>query len=46
MTQITINVEDKSLVTPLKKVLNAINGVTVVTPEKKRNKVASPKSEK
>lgn len=36
MTQITINIENESLVPHLKKILNAIEGVSIVKPEKKR----------
>ncbi len=38
MTQITINVEDKSILPHLKKILNAIEGVSIVAPQKKRKK--------
>lgn len=36
MTQITINIEDKSILPHLKKILNAIEGVSIAKPEKKR----------
>ncbi len=36
MTQITINIEDKSILPHLKKILNAIDGVSIAKPEKKR----------
>lgn len=35
MTQITINIEDKSILPHLKKILNAIEGVSIAKPEKK-----------
>ncbi len=38
MTKITINVEDKSILPHLKKILNAIEGVSIVVPQKKRKK--------
>ncbi len=38
MTQITINVEDKSILPHLKKILNAIEGVSIAVPQKKRKK--------
>jgi hypothetical protein len=38
MTQITINIEDKSILPHLRKILNAIEGVSIVTPERKRIK--------
>lgn len=36
MTQLTINIEDKSILPHLKKILNAIEGVSIAKPEKKR----------
>ena len=36
MTQITINIEDKSILPHLKKILNAIDCVSIAKPEKKR----------
>ncbi len=36
MTQITINVDDKSILPHLKKILNAIDGVSIAKTEKKR----------
>lgn len=36
MTQLTINVEDKSIVPHLKKILNAIEGVSIA-PTRKKN---------
>lgn len=36
MTQITINIEDKSILPHLKKILNAIDGVSIAKPAKKR----------
>ena len=36
MIQITINIEDKSILPHLKKILNAIDGVSIAKPEKKR----------
>lgn len=38
MTQLTINIEDKSILPHLKKILNAIDGVSIATPKKKRKK--------
>lgn len=38
MTQLTITVEDKSILPHLKKILNAIEGVSVTTPAKKKRK--------
>ncbi len=38
MTQITINIEDKSILPHLRKILNALQGVSIATPEKKRKK--------
>lgn len=38
MTQLTINVEDKSILPHLKKILNALEGVSISKPEKKRKK--------
>lgn len=35
MTQLTINIEDKSILPHLKKVLKALNGVSIATPAKK-----------
>lgn len=34
MTQITINVEDKSILPHLKKILNALHGVSIAKPVK------------
>ena len=34
MTQITINIEDKSMVPHLKKILSAIEGVSIAKPSK------------
>lgn len=36
MTQITINIADKSIVPHLKKILNAIDGVSIAKPVKKK----------
>ena len=36
MTQLTINIEDKSILPHLKKILGAIEGVSIAKPEKKR----------
>lgn len=38
MTQLTINIEDKSIVPHLKKILNAIEGVSIAKPEIKKKK--------
>lgn len=38
MTQITINVEDKSILPHLKKILNALQGVSIAKSEKKSKK--------
>lgn len=38
MTQLTINIEDKSILPHLRKILNAIDGVSIAKPEKKRRK--------
>ncbi len=36
MTQLTINIEDKSILPHLKKILNAIDGVSIAKPVRKR----------
>lgn len=36
MTQLTINIEDKSILHHLKKILNAIEGVSIAKPSKVR----------
>ena len=36
MTQLTINIEDKSILPHLKKILNAIEGVSIAKPTKKK----------
>ena len=36
MTQLTINIEDKSILPHLKKILNAIDGVSIAKPTRKR----------
>lgn len=36
MTQITINVEDKSMLPHLKKILNALQGISIAKPQRKR----------
>ncbi len=36
MTQLTINIEDKSILPHLKKILNAIEGVSIAKPAKKK----------
>ena len=36
MTQLTINVEDKSILPHLKKILNAIEGVSIAKPSRKK----------
>lgn len=36
MTQLTINIEDKSILPHLKKILNALEGVSIATPSKKK----------
>ena len=36
MTQITINIEDKSILPHLKKILNAIEGVSIAKPSKRK----------
>jgi vacuolar-type H+-ATPase subunit D/Vma8 len=38
MTQLTINIEDKSILPHLKKILNALEGVTIAKPTKKNKK--------
>lgn len=38
MTQITINVEDKSILPILRKIINAFPGVSIAKPEKKQKK--------
>lgn len=38
MTQLTITIEDKSILPHLKKILNAIDGVSVTKPSKKKRK--------
>lgn len=35
MTQLTINIEDKSILPHLKKILNSINGVSIAKPIRK-----------
>lgn len=36
MTQLTINIENKSILPHLKKILNAIEGVSIAKPTKKK----------
>ena len=36
MTQLTINIEDKSILPHLKKILNAIDGVSIAKPSRKK----------
>ena len=36
MTQLTINIEDKSILPHLKKILSAINGVSLAKPVRKK----------
>lgn len=36
MTQLTINIENRSILPHLKKILNAIDGVSIANPVKKR----------
>lgn len=36
MTQLTINIEDKSILPHLKKILNALDGVSIERPKRKR----------
>lgn len=36
MTQLTINIEDKSILPHLKKILGAISGVSIAKPAKKK----------
>lgn len=36
MTQLTINIEDKSILPHLKKILNAIEGVSIARPSRKK----------
>lgn len=36
MTQLIINVEDPKLLAPLKKILNAMNGVSIVKTKRRR----------
>lgn len=36
MTQITLNVEDKAILPHLKKILSAINGVSIAKPVRKK----------
>lgn len=36
MTQLTINIEDESILPHLKKILNAIEGVSIVKPSRKK----------
>jgi hypothetical protein len=38
MTQLIINIEDKSILPHLKKILNAIEGISIAHPEKKTRK--------
>lgn len=38
MTQLTINIEDKSILPHLKKILNAIDGVSIAKPKRKKRK--------
>ncbi len=38
MTQLTINIENKSIIPHLKKILNAIEGVSIAKTEKKKRK--------
>lgn len=38
MTQLTINIEDKSILPHLKKILNAIDGVSIAKPERRKYK--------
>lgn len=38
MTQLTINIEDKSILPHLKKILNSIQGVSIAKKEKKQKK--------
>ncbi len=41
MTQITINVEDKTILPHLKKILNAIEGISIATPNKNKTRKKS-----
>lgn len=36
MTQITINIENKAIIPHLKKILNALDGVSVASPQRKK----------
>lgn len=36
MTQLTINIEDKSILPHLKRILNAIDGVSIAKPQRKK----------
>lgn len=36
MTQITINIEDKTILPHLKKILNALEGVSIAKPSKRK----------
>lgn len=38
MTQLTINIEDKSILPHLKKILNAIDGVSIAKPSKTKKR--------
>lgn len=38
MTQLTINIEDKSMLPHLKKILSAIQGISISKPERKKRK--------
>ena len=38
MTQLTINVENNSILPHLKKILNALDGVSIAKPEKRKHK--------
>lgn len=38
MTQLIINIEDKAILPHLKKILNAIEGVSIAKPARKRKK--------
>lgn len=44
MTQLTINIEDKSMLPHLKKILNALEGVSISKPVKTRKKTGIEES--
>ncbi len=44
MTQLTINIEDKTILPHLKKILSALEGVSIAKPTKKRKKSGMEKA--